>query len=52
VRLAAEGRTNRQIAQALFVTAKTVADHLGNAYGKLDIASRSDLASALAPAAG
>ncbi len=52
VRLAAEGRTNRQIAQALFVTAKTVADHLGNAYGKLDVASRSDLASALAPTGG
>lgn len=47
-RLAAEGHTNRQIAQALFITAKTVADHLGSAYGKLEITSRAGLASALA----
>jgi DNA-binding CsgD family transcriptional regulator len=34
-RLAAQGRTNREIAQALFITATTVADHLGAAYGTL-----------------
>ena len=30
--------TNRQIAQSLFVTLKTVEAHLSAAYGKLDIA--------------
>jgi DNA-binding CsgD family transcriptional regulator len=46
-RLAAEGLTNREIAQALFVTAKTVDAHLGRAYQKLDIHSRQDLGGAL-----
>jgi DNA-binding CsgD family transcriptional regulator len=41
--LAAEGATNREIAQALFVTPKTVELHLGNAYRKLGIRSRHDL---------
>ncbi len=46
--LAATGRTNREIAQSLFITAKTVENHLGRVYNKLDIASRDALASALA----
>jgi DNA-binding CsgD family transcriptional regulator len=46
-RLAAEGMTNREIAQALFLTAKTIELHLTNSYRKLDIASRSQLARAL-----
>jgi DNA-binding CsgD family transcriptional regulator len=37
-RLAAEGMTNREIAQSLFVTAKTVETHLRHAYQKLDVA--------------
>jgi DNA-binding CsgD family transcriptional regulator len=41
--LAAEGRSNPQIAQALFVTRKTVETHLGRVYRKLDIAGRADL---------
>ena len=45
--LAVEGRTNRQIAQELFVTRKTVEMHLSNAYLKLDIASRGGLEAAL-----
>jgi DNA-binding CsgD family transcriptional regulator len=45
--LAAEGRTNREIAQALFVTVKTVETHLGNAYRKLGVAARSELPDAL-----
>jgi DNA-binding CsgD family transcriptional regulator len=45
--LAAEGQTNRDIAQALFVTPKTVEVHLSNAYRKLGIRSRRELASAL-----
>ena len=45
---AAEGQSNRDIAQALFVTPKTVEVHLSNAYRKLGIRSRRDLAGALA----
>ncbi|MBO0687646.1 MAG: helix-turn-helix transcriptional regulator, partial [Candidatus Dormibacteraeota bacterium] len=40
--------TNREIAQALFITVKTVSDHLGAAYSKLGISTRADLAEALA----
>ena len=46
--LAAGGDTNKAIAQALFVTPKTVEVHLSNAYRKLDISGRRQLASALA----
>jgi DNA-binding CsgD family transcriptional regulator len=45
--LAAEGRASREIAQALFVTAKTVDNHLGRIYTKLGISSRGELAAAL-----
>jgi DNA-binding CsgD family transcriptional regulator len=45
--MAAEGPTNREIAQALFVTPKTVEVHLSSAYRKLGISSRSQLATAL-----
>ena len=48
--LAAEGRTNREIAQALFVTPKTVEVHLSSTYRKLGIASRHALPSALSGA--
>jgi DNA-binding CsgD family transcriptional regulator len=46
-RLAAEGRTNKEVAQGLFITPKTVDTHLGHIYMKLDIASRRELAAAL-----
>jgi DNA-binding NarL/FixJ family response regulator len=46
--MAAEGPTNREIAQALFVTPKTVEVHLSSAYRKLEISSRSQLPAALA----
>ena len=46
--LAAEGLTTRQIAEALFVTPKTVEFHLRHTYQKLDISSRTQLAEALA----
>ena len=46
--MAAEGSTNREIAQALFVTTKTVEVHLSSVYRKLEISSRSQLARALA----
>jgi DNA-binding CsgD family transcriptional regulator len=45
--LAAAGQTNRQIADALFVTVKSVEWHLGNVYRKLDIRGRVQLAAAL-----
>jgi DNA-binding CsgD family transcriptional regulator len=45
--LAAQGLRNREIAETLFVTLKTVEVHLGRAYGKLDIRGRSQLAQAL-----
>jgi len=48
--LAAEGQTNRDIAQALFVTPKTVEVHLTNAYRKLGIRSRRELPSVFAAA--
>ena len=43
MQFAAEGSTNRDIAQALFVTPKTVEVHLSNAYQKLGVRSRRDL---------
>jgi DNA-binding CsgD family transcriptional regulator len=46
-RLAAEGKTNREIAHALYVTPKTVEGHLARAYGKLEITGRTELAHAL-----
>jgi DNA-binding CsgD family transcriptional regulator len=45
--LAASGMTNRQVAQSLFVTVKTVEAHLSAAYDKLDINSRRQLPDAL-----
>ena len=48
--LAASGRTNRQIADELYVTVKAVEWHLGNSYRKLDIRGRDGLAEALAQA--
>ncbi len=52
VGMAASGMTNREIAEALFVTVKAVKFHLGNAYSKLGIASRGELAGALERAGG
>jgi DNA-binding CsgD family transcriptional regulator len=46
-RLAAEGMTNREIAQTLFVTENTIRTHLKSVFRKLDITSRSQLARAL-----
>jgi DNA-binding CsgD family transcriptional regulator len=46
-RLAAEGLTNREIVQALFITTKTVKAHLDRVYRKLEITRRGQLADAL-----
>jgi DNA-binding NarL/FixJ family response regulator len=45
--LVAAGETNRDIAQALYVTPKTVEVHLSNAYRKLGVRSRRELPEAL-----
>lgn len=47
--LAATGVSNKEIAQSLFVTLRTVELHLSNTYNKLEIRSRHELAAALAP---
>jgi DNA-binding CsgD family transcriptional regulator len=44
---AAGGATNRQIAQKLYVTLKTVEVHLSSVYRKLDLTSRSQLSETL-----
>jgi DNA-binding CsgD family transcriptional regulator len=47
-RLAADGLKNSDIAQARFISLRTVETHLGHAYRKLDITSRAELPQALA----
>ncbi len=46
----AQGLTNREIAQSLFVTPRTVEGHLTSVFRKLDLDSRDGLAGAMAPA--
>ena len=46
--LVAEGRTNKQVAAALFLTERTVEFHLTHAYRKLGVRSRAELARRLA----
>jgi DNA-binding CsgD family transcriptional regulator len=46
--IAATGAMNREIAQTLFVTEKTVETHLGHAYAKLGVHSRHELEATLA----
>jgi DNA-binding NarL/FixJ family response regulator len=48
-RMAAEGMSNKQIAQALFITVKTVETHLHRSYQKLGVSSRSELGHVLDP---
>ena len=46
--LAANGATNREIAQTLYMSARTVESHLTKIYSELKIRSRAQLATALA----
>ena len=46
-RMAAAGATNKEIAQALFITTRTVETHLRHCYQKLEISSRTGLPAAL-----
>lgn len=50
--LVAEGRTNREIASALFLGERTVASHLTHIYAKLGVRSRTELAAHLLAGAG
>ncbi|MEV4016868.1 AAA family ATPase [Nonomuraea angiospora] len=43
VRLAAQGRTNREIAEQLFLSVRTVGSHLYRAFPKLGVSSRGEL---------
>jgi DNA-binding CsgD family transcriptional regulator len=46
--LVAEGRTNRQVAQALFLSEKTIENHLGRIFAKVGVSSRAALAGTFA----
>ena len=50
--MAAQDMSNPEIAQALFVTVKTVEGHLSSAYRKLGVSSRAKLRAALGSPAG
>jgi DNA-binding CsgD family transcriptional regulator/broad specificity phosphatase PhoE len=49
--LVAEGKTNREVAVALFLSDRTVEGHLTHVFSKLGVRSRSELARSLAVAA-
>ena len=46
-RMAADGMSNAEIAQALFLSRKTIEMHLAHAYEKLGVRSRTELPGAL-----
>jgi DNA-binding CsgD family transcriptional regulator len=46
--LVAEGKTNREVAAALFLSERTVEGHLSHVFGKLGVRSRTELARVLA----
>jgi DNA-binding CsgD family transcriptional regulator len=50
--LAVDGRTNRQIAETLYITVSTVEQHLTRVYRKLGVAGRAALAGEFADAEG
>ena len=52
LRVAAEGRTNDEIATELFLSPRTVERHLQNAYVKLGVSGKSARAAAVAQLVG
>ena len=46
--IASQGLTNREIAQTLFITTRTVEGHLTSVFRKLQLDSRNELQTALA----
>jgi len=48
-RLAAEGLSNREIGERLYLSPRTIGSHLYRIFPKLDITSRAQLAARLAP---
>lgn len=52
VLLVADGLSTKEVAERLFLSARTVSNHLQNAYTKLGISKRSELASALSRLGG
>ncbi len=50
--LVAEGKTNREVAAALYLSERTVEGHLSHVFGKLGVRSRTELAHALATGQG
>ena len=47
----ASGATNREIAERLYLSKRTVDSHLSSVYRKLGVAGRAELRTALNPAA-
>jgi DNA-binding CsgD family transcriptional regulator len=50
--LAADGHTNREIGERLFVSVRTVENHLQRAYEKLGVTSRAELAAMVDASSG
>jgi DNA-binding CsgD family transcriptional regulator len=48
VRLVAEGHTNAEIGQRLFISVNTVKKYLSRVYAKVDVDGRADLAAQVA----
>jgi DNA-binding CsgD family transcriptional regulator len=48
-RLVASGKSNREVADELYLSTKAIEYHLGNVFAKLNIRSRHELASKIAP---
>ncbi|NUP34025.1 MAG: response regulator transcription factor, partial [Streptomycetaceae bacterium] len=44
LRLVVDGRSNRQIAEELFISVKTASVHVSNILGKLEVSSRGEAA--------
>ena len=49
VHLVANGHTSREVAEACFLSVRTVENHLGRIYDKLGVRTRGELAAALEP---